>query len=357
MQYLALLPVLAALAMQPDMLASDRAEAHRLTSTHALGDLADAAETRAYVAQLDNLARDRSHRETVRTILLHDGLVALADMPPVADLEPWLHGLSLQDRSIPTWHTDEGHAVETAVYDVGAAARFALAGWARQRAYTQAVADLQAGSFVTGTAFGPGSNAAQRDGYTRAFAAATDAELAGARDAVIDALNAGQPVEALAMTVAVRLQDRDLAGALVEQGGDRAVLTLLRPLVNAFPAGDAFMLVESAAHREDIGSTAVAEMGRLADGLPAARSWLMQRLGDATTGSAAALALARASDPSVVAELEYELSKGSNELRRSRAALALQLNGTPAARAALQRFAEEATPGDALQTEVRRWLR
>lgn len=365
MQHLAILPVLATLAwmqvgeMTPpsDALANDRVEAHRLAADFALGHLADAADTRAFVHQLDELARDNSHRDSVRTILLHDGLVALANLPPVAELEPWLHGLALQDRSIPVWHADEGHAVETSIYDVGAAARFALAGWSRQRAYAEAVGNLRNGSLDISTVFGPGGHRAQRDGYARAFDTATNAELAGVRDTVAAALGAGLPVEALAATVATRLQDRGLAGLLIERGDGSAMQTLLRPLVDAFPAYESFALVESATRRNDIGSIAVAEIGRLAGDLVTARVWLLQQLGEPATGAAAALALAQVDHPTLVTELEYELSKGSDTMRRSRAALALQLNGTPAARAALQRFADEAAPDDALQSEVRRWLR
>lgn len=357
MQYLAILPVLAALAMQPDLLAIDRAEADRLAATHALNELAEAGNTRAYVTQLESLTRDRSHPESVRTILLHDGLLTLADMPPVAEIETWLHAQSLQDRNLRTTITDEGHTLEMPVYDVGAAARFALGGWTRQRAYTHATEHLRAGSFDIGATFASGGNLAQREGYARAFVAATDEQLTAARDVIVGALNSGQPVESLALTVAVRLQDRGLAGALVERGHGRTLLTMLRPLADAFPAHDAFVFIESASRRTDIGSAAIAEMGRLAEDLPDARTWLVRQLGDSTTGSAAALALARNSDPALITDLENVLSKGRDDLRRSRAALALQLNGTPAARAALQRYAGGADPDDALQTEVRRWLR
>ena len=74
------------------------------------------------------------------------------------------------------------------------------------------------------------------------------------------------------------------------------------------------------------------------------------------SGDSAAAALARIDDPGVTARLGTRLKDAKDETTRRRVALALRLNGSPAARDTLGRLVESKQGSPQLRKEVAAWL-
>jgi hypothetical protein len=105
-----------------------------------------------------------------------------------------------------------------------------------------------------------------------------------------------------------------------------------------------------------LASAATLQIGRLARESAQARSHLFEHLTDAEVADSAAAALASLHEPSVASELGRRLKTERREDVRRRLALALQLDGSPAARAELERFVEARSGSAQLRKDVSAWL-
>lgn len=304
-------------------------------------------DSSALLASLELIEQDTELDATARTVLLHDALIALAAAPPDPDALQALRRHAAAPRVVRAWHEDEGHRVAIDAYDTGAAARYAMREWRRSEVRDATLAALDQNRWRA-------EASDMVSGIEDAFAAAPVAHLAAARSEIIAGLEDGLPLEGAALIVALRNNDTDLADRVIGHGRAHTIVHALDDIAVSFPAQDAFMLMIRASERQDIGAAAIVQVGRLSPSLPAARAWLLAQLGDPRHGAAAAHALSL--DPGAITALEDRLT-GADAPTRNRAALALYLNGSGSARAALARELERESLPDDLHRNIATWLR
>ncbi len=204
--------------------------------------------------------------------------------------------------------------------------------------------------------FEQAASEAGRAGIADAFRAAPTAEIAAQRAAVAATLAQGGHVDALALIVAERLADGDLFAQLVDYADEPEALVALAAVRRVLDATQALETLVRASRRTDIASVAVLEAGRLAATDAAARRFLFEALADPGIAPSAAAALASLRDPGVSAEIGRRLALARADGERRLLVLALSLDGSPAARAELGRFARSGAGSPQLQAKTRRWL-
>ncbi|MEX0900287.1 MAG: hypothetical protein WD081_06310 [Gammaproteobacteria bacterium] len=309
--------------------------------------------TRALAEHIEGLEHNQVLTDAARVQQMYDALIAIADFTPDPLVAPLLERHAAAGYRLPGFRTDEGHRTAIMTHDTAAAAKFALQQWERQRGRVHAVHALADQSGTIDYTVSEGMLA----GYAQGFAAASDADLAVARNGLGDALKAGRPVESLALILVERLADRGLATLLLEQGRPGIVVHMLPRIAKAFPADDAVPILVAGTTRGELASALVAQIGKLSGKSHAAHTWLLDQFGDDRLGTSAAAALALTENPIAIAAMVDKLHGPGTPLARSRAALGLKLSGTRAARDALQKFADDPNAPPALRAQVTDWLR
>ncbi|MEQ1439749.1 hypothetical protein AAG565_10315 [Fontimonas sp. SYSU GA230001] len=213
-------------------------------------------------------------------------------------------------------------------------------------------------------------NQTRDEARVRAALARADVDaLRGTAPAALAAVAARADARELALLRAADIADPRLQRTLFERSADpQLALHLLRQRADPeglrLVAGIDAVLAPAAAvavltdARLDAGyrSAARLALGRLVVLEPAARTHLLDTLGDAD-GASSAAALARAEDAVALSALSRLVMIEDDGPRLRHAVLALRLSDDPAARAALRAFvADDARPA-ALRAEVRTWLR
>ena len=235
-----------------------------------------------------------------------------------------------------------------------------LRSWERNDARATAQAELAAGLTQAVDRYAQHAVEDERDpvldGIAEAFRTAPMSTLAAQRPAVSGALAQGQRVDALALILAERFADPALFDLIFDNAREPTALAAIPAATRALDASSALVALTRASRRADAGSAAVLEIGRLAQGDPAARSFLFEALSEAGIAASAAAALGRMSDPDVSAEVGRRLSQARSEDERRLLVLALRLDTNPAARSELERFANSGAGSPKLQKEVRQWL-
>ncbi|HEU5468236.1 MAG TPA: hypothetical protein VFU77_02950, partial [Steroidobacteraceae bacterium] len=174
--------------------------------------------------------------------------------------------------------------------------------------------------------------------------------------AVAGALAAGRRVDALALALAERLADRELFELVIDYADEPEALAAVAAVSRSLEPASALAALERASRRADIGSAAVLEAGRLAASDDRARAFLFEALADPGVAPSAAAALARLGDSTVSAEIGRRLAKASADGEQRLLVLALELDGSPAARAELERFAKTGAGSPQLRAKLDRWL-
>jgi hypothetical protein len=326
----------------------------------ALAALAASGRPTELAARLERIAHDASIPDVAQEWLLDRGLHALAPLAPTREARASVSRITLR-APVVYGIVDPDHGRRaTPLYDAGATARFVLRGWDRAAARRQAAAELAGGSVAPVARFAARGDAATTDpvlaGIAEAYGAATPAQLAGQRAAIVDALGAGRRVDALAGILAERLADRSLYELVVDDADAPAALAALAAASRTLDASSALAVLARASRRAELSSAAVLEIGRLAGNYGSARQFLLDALADPDTGPSAATALGRLSEPAVSAEIGRRLAAARDEPSRRMLALALRLDPGAAARAELERFAASGAGSAHLQKEVRQWL-
>ena len=311
-------------------------------------------------ARLELIAHDATLTDVAQEWLLDRGLHALVRIAPTSDARATVARLASRAPVVYTRVDPDQGDRATPLYDAGATARFVLRSWERNDARATAQAELSAGLTQAVDRYGLHAVEDARDpvleGIAEAFRNAQMPELAAQRPAVSNALAQGQPVDALALVLAERFADPALFDLLFDNAGEPTALAAIPAATRALDASSALAALTRASRRTDVGSAAVLEIGRLAQGDPAARSFLFDALADPAIGASAAAALGRISDPAVSAEVGQRLSQARSEDERRLLVLALRLDANPAARAELERFANSGAGSPKLQKKVRQWL-
>lgn len=345
----------------------DPASARRATTepavvaadTH-LASLAASGQVSELALRVQRISTDRTLAPAAREWLLDRGLHQLATLVPTAEARALVQQLAGRRPEVFT-RVDPDHGDRaTPLYDTGATARFVLRAWERRAARLQAESDLAAGRTAVLARFAargaPGARDPVREGIEEAFTAAPRSQLVTQRNAIHVALSAGERVDELALVLAGRLADADLAGLVVDHAEAPVALAALSSLPSVLDPSTARELFMRASRRAEIASAATLAIGRLAVQDGGARAMLYEQLGDPAVGPSAAAALAAIGDPAVASELGRRLRAATSEPSRRMHVLALRLDASPAAREELRRFAAAGQGTAQLRQEVDQWL-
>jgi hypothetical protein len=319
--------------------------------------LAAAGRISELAARLERIAHDATIPAVSREWLLDRGLHALARGAPTPAARASVTRLAAR-RPLVYTRIDPDHGDRaTPLYDTGATARFVLRQWDRAAARDAAAADIAAGRTAAIERYAAAAaGGAVRDGIADAFRAASPAALAAQRAAVELALVQGRRADALGLALAEQLADAALFGLVVDYAEEPVALAAIPAATRTLEPGAALALLARASRRADIASAATLAIGRLAPRDPAAQRFLLEAVADPDIGASAAAALARLDEPAVGAEIGRRLEATADEGTRRRLVLALRLDGSPAARDALERFAKSGAGSAPLRQEVRQWL-
>lgn len=319
--------------------------------------LAAAGRSTELAARLERIAHDATIPAIAQEWLLDRGLHALARGAPTPAARASVSRLAAR-RPIVYARIDPDHGDRaTPLYDSGATARFVLRQWDRAAARDDAAADIAAGRTAAVARFADAaSDVAVRDGIADAFRAAPPSALAAQRAAVEDALAQGRRADALGLALAERLADAGLFGLVVDYADEPVALAAIPAAVRTLEADAALSLLVRASRRADIASAATLAIGTLAPRDAAAQRFLLEAVAEPDIGASAAAALGRLGEPAVTAEIGRRLDVAADEGTRRRLVLALKLDGSPAARDSLGRFAKGGAGSAPLRQEVRQWL-
>lgn len=325
--------------------AENSALADRLERSLATGDsraVADTVRTIETAPDIHPLAREA---------LLNEAALRLAAQAPAPATRALLERLAQRPPQTYTWLEEEGHhRVAVPVFHTGAAARWALREWRRDEALRTAEAALAAGR-LDPTAFSAESEA--RQGLADALRRAPTTQLHALRESLLQALRSGEPLEEPALVVAARLADSGLFIALLRHGEPARSLDALPLITDSLPPQEAFALLRAIAGEHPYhASAALQTMAGLANAEPRVLPHLLELLGTAEHGASAAAALASLHDPRVIAALDKLLLPGASPARLKHAVLALRLDGSPAARRALDRLAADPRLDSRLRKEL-----
>ena len=325
-----------------------------------LSALAAGGRATELAARLELIAHDATLTDVAQEWLLDRGLHALARIAPTRESRATVARLASRAPVVYA-RVDPDHGDRaTPLYDAGTTARFVLRSWERNDARATAQAELAAGLTQAVDRYAQRAVEDDRDpvleGIAEAFRDAPMSQLAVQRPAVSGALAQGQRVDTLALILAERFADPALFDLIFDNAGEPTALAAIPAATRALDASSALAALTRASRRTDVGSAAVLEIGRLAQGDPAAQSFLFDALAKPGIAPSAAAALGRISDSAVSAEVGQRLSQARTEDERRLLVLALRLDANPAARAELERFADSGAGSPRLQKEVRQWL-
>jgi hypothetical protein len=322
--------------------------------------LADAGASDALVLELEKALADVTLPALALEWLLDRGLHELARVNPTPAGRSFLESIARRPAEIFA-RIDPDHGGQVApLYDPAATARFVLRQWHRATAARQAAAALAANQqwpiqrYVRGAA--PLELDPERAGIADAFRIASDATLVRYRAALADALERGERVDELAVICAERLRDQELYGLVVGHADDSVALAAIGRLSRFLDSEGALGVLIAGSRRNAIASASLLAIGRIASEDAHAREYLFSALDDPTTAPSSAAALASLHHADVAAELGSQLQSARQEPARRMRALALQLDGSAAARTQLERFVKTRAGSPQLQKEVRSWL-
>ena len=324
------------------------------TRSELLADLYLAGELGAFLDQLDAFANDSSLNTIARERIVHDAIMLCSQALPQPGIRAYVTTLSDRKPTAYIWLYEGQHKVRMPLFDVGAAARFALRRWDELAASEVAALDLARGTTDYLTLWA--TDEASRQGILEALNQAETQQLQLQRDAIARALQNDASVDRLALIAATRLADKALFQTLAAFASPSSALRMLADVRTSLAPQDAFEVLRLASTRPAIASAAMLQMGHLASESPSVSSFLLQSLGDRDRGGSAAVALARLQDPAIASELGVILQSTGSLTTRRRAALALKLDNSPAANAELDKFVADPQSSAALKREVATWL-
>lgn len=353
---LAAVPAFAARVIDPAAARRAIAEPTVVATGASLSALAESGRTTELAQRVRSIALDRTLEPVAREWLLDRGLHALARQQPTPEARSVVQQLAGRPPEV-FGRIDPDHGDHaTPLYDTGATARFVLRAWQRSDARAAAKADLAAGRTQLIERFAASPSGPVRDGIVEAIDDAPPAQLFVQRNAAAAAMSAGARVDEVALLLARRLADVELASLLIGHADARVALDALRLLPGVLDSQSAFRLLADASRRADIASAAMLAIGRLARQDASARSFLFGRVDDPELGASAATALASIGDPAIAAEIGRRLRAASSDTARRHFVLALQLDGGSSARDELGRFVATGQGSAQLRSEVQKWL-
>jgi len=322
--------------------------------------LGDAGATDALVLELQQLPADAALSALARESLLDRGLHELTRVRPTAAARSLLEDIARRPAGIFV-RIDPDHGGQAApLYDPAATARFVLRQWDRKDAARQAAAALAAnqdwpiGRYARGEL--PLDLDPARAGIADAFKAADTGTLASYGPALAAALARGDRVDELVWICADRLRDAELYRLLLGHADPAVALQAIGRIPTSLDGAAAVDVLIAGSQREPIASASLLAMARIAAENARAREYLFTSLDDPETAASSATALASLHEADIAAELGRQLQSLRPDSARRARALALQLDGSDAARAQLEAFVKSKAGPAQLQKEVGTWL-
>jgi len=310
-------------------------------------------------ARLSAALADRALHPIVREKTLADGALALGLQPRTPSAEALVARIATLETEVRVRFSDGEHAaMAVPAFAPATAARNAQKHWVRTETAAAVGAGIVGGRPALGAAFSRAEDSRViAAGIADAVIATARtpeglAALRASRPAFEAALRDGRPIEDALAELAVATRDRDTALSLIAHGDPALTVHQLARLRDALPPADALLLLQRASSTSELASSALLALGGLAALQPAARDHLFAVLGDRRDGGSAAAALAALHDPALVVALAEHARRSPDLLAARRAALALHLDGSPAATAALAALIDDPRVG----ADARRWM-
>ncbi len=333
----------------------------------------NSAAVREAITRLDQLARDQDtdglwaaivaieraqYRDLVaKPYLRYHAVMRMAQVPETPAARTGLTRYLGSSDFVQVWFDESGHQIPVQVFDAASAARFALGSWNRRAWSEQTRSDLAAGRTAFLAAWVQAATASGErlasDGIQDALSNAPPADLQLVREELIARLLRGEPVAAMARTVAIQLRDVGLASLVMGLADTPEALAMLNS-VSRFSQPRQLELLETALSRHDLGSAAIYRLGSLP--LPDAERLLIAHLDSSALGGSAAAALARKANPALVDELADIVRDQNRPAAQMRAVLALRLAPDGIGLGVLEVLAEDNRVQPAVRSEIARRL-
>lgn len=315
------------------------------------------AQSDAAAAALEAVQADTALSVSAREQVMHDFALQLRAEAESAAGRGALEALTAYQSRFLVQFEGRGPAI-VPKWRVAGVARGTLTLWDRAAAAAGAQQQLAAGTMDLAGRIAKAERADDTAALAQAFAAAPPEQLRAQRGQLLAMVERNDALAPAAAEAALRLQDAELAAAVLASGDRRTATRLIAGIGEAMPAEKAFPILRDASRDEALASAAILEIGRSAAGtLTAARSFLLESLADPRTGASAAAALAALEGDDMVAEVAAELRASDDETLQSKAVLMLALDGSPRARESLRAFALRRDVSEQLRQDVLTWLR
>ena len=317
---------------------------------------ATGAQSDAAIAALEAVQADTALSLSAREQVMHDFALQLRAEAESAAGRGALEALTAYESQFLVQFEGRGPAI-VPKWRVAGVARGTLTLWDRAAAAAGAQRQLAAGTMDLAGQMAKAERAQDTAALAQAFAAAPAEQLRAQRGQLMAMVERNEALAPAAAEAALRLQDAELAAAVLASGDRRTATRLIAGIGETMPAEKAFPILRDASQDEALASAAILEIGRSAGTLPAAQSFLLESLADSETGASAAAALAALEGDEMVAEVAAELQASDDETLQSKAVLMLALDGSPRARESLRAFALRRDVSEQLRQDVLTWLR
>lgn len=316
-------------------------------------ELAHTGSSDALMVGLQEVRDSATLSAPARERVLYEFVVALRGGAPDATLREALEMLSQYTSEVQVPLEGARSPQTRPLYRIAAAARGTLATWDRADARHAMQQWLDA--VVAGR---PRQQAEALPWHELAAVLETAPinQLQAAREVLRFELSSKPEAAAAVAVMARRLRDPELYRMVLRRGDQRSAIRLLQTTRQLFAPHQSYLLLRAAVQRAPLASAALMEIGKLIGEHPAARTLLIEMLSHPRLGGSAASALASADDAATLQALSGLLQRSTDPLLQARTALALRMNGSPQARAALIRFVRSSNASGELHRDVRTWL-
>jgi len=298
--------------------------------------------------------------EPTREALLDRGVHALAQLPPQPASRSLVSELVNRKPQVFVLADPEHGPRGVPLYDVGATAKFAQRTWLlreTRESTATALAKHQAGLVEAHAATWSTPDVdARKAGVLQAFESANTADLLAFRAELVAAMEAGGHADELLSLFARRLNDAELYALLFDRADDGTAVRAMRDFPGVLHDDAAVAVLRTAMQRQELASAALLTLAELARRHTGARQVLLEALQHPLHGASAAAGLGKLHDPALASELGRSLATTTDESTRRRIALALQFDGSDAARQQLQVFARSQKGSRELRKEIAAWL-
>ena len=333
---------------------SDRAE----TAVAAMKQLAAAGALDQLVYEIDRTVARTDITIVEQDRLIFEGLRLLSTLAPTDSA--WQLADSLA-ATVPRTYVlhEEGRGRTIPLYDIGAQPRWLRRHWLSERTHNEALARIRAADpavlDVFDKSLSPDAVASERNGVEQAFRSADANELLSYRDDVILRLYSGDPVENIAIRLARELSDKEIFAAIARSGKPEVAVRMMGEVPTYLTSADSLDVLTIGAGRIETASAALLAMSPLVHEVPGASEFLITQLANPDRGPSAATALARAGDGATILRLRAILNSGKDGPAERHAVLALRLNNSTAAQAAIESYLNDPQASTRLKKEMSAW--